>query len=63
MQMMGDLGNEDSPPLSELPAFEVREPQLSNVLKSNLWAMVSLLAYLLIPFLIAYVAFLRYDVR
>ncbi len=63
MTMMGDLGNEDPPPLDELPAFEVREPQLSNVLRINLWAMVSLLAYLFIPFLISYVAFLKYDVR
>ncbi len=56
-------GNEDPPPLDELPSFEVREPQLSNVLRSNVWAMVSLLAYLFIPFLVCYVAILRYDVR
>ncbi|GMQ81881.1 MAG: DUF3526 domain-containing protein [Rhodothermia bacterium] len=63
MTLMGDLGDEDPPPLDELPSFEVREPQLSIVLRSNVWAMVSLLAYLFIPFLVSYVAFLRYDVR
>ena len=63
MTMMGDLGDEDPPPVDELPAFEVREPQLSNVLRSNVWAMVSLLVYLFLPFLLSYVAFLRYDVR
>ena len=61
--MMGSLGDEDPPPLDELPSFEVRELQLSNVLRSNVWEMVSLLAYLFIPFLVSYVAFLRYDVR
>ena len=54
---------EDPPPLDELPSFEVREPQLSIVLRSNVWARVSLLAYLFIPFLMSYVSFLRYDVR
>jgi ABC-type transport system involved in multi-copper enzyme maturation permease subunit len=63
MQMMGDMGNEDPPPLDELPAFEVREPEIGSVLGANLWAIVSLLAYVFIPFLIAYVAFLKYDVR
>jgi len=63
MQMMGDMGDEDPPPLDELPAFEVREPELPSVLRNNLWAIVSLLAYLFIPFLVAYVAFLKYDVR
>ena len=63
MVMMGNLGAEDPPPWDAPPSFEVREPQLSNVLRSNVWAMVSLLAYLFIPFLVSYVAFLRYDVR
>ncbi len=63
MQMMGGFGDSDPPPLDELPVFEVREPLLSEVISSNLWAMASLLAYLLIPFLISYVTFLKYDVR
>lgn len=63
MSMMGGMGNADPPPLDELPAFEVPEPPISEVLRTNLWAMVSLLAYLVIPFLVSYVAFLKYDVR
>lgn len=63
MTMMGGMGDADPPPLDELPAFKVPEPSLSKVLKTNVWSVASLLAYLLIPFLISYVAFLRYDVR
>ncbi len=54
---------EDPPPLEELPRCEVREPQLSNVLRSKVWAVVSHLACLFIQFLVSRVAFLRYDVR
>ena len=63
MEMMGGFGDSDPPPLDELPAFELREPLLAEVISNNVWAMVSLLAYLLIPFLVSYVTFLKYDVR
>lgn len=57
------FGDSEEPDLDEVPAFAVAEPALRDVLKAHAWALGSLFAYLVIPFLVAYVAFLRYDVR
>ncbi|MFQ5568708.1 MAG: ABC transporter permease subunit [Rhodothermales bacterium] len=57
------FGGGEDPDLDEIPVFTVSEPALRNVLKTNAWALGTLFAYLVIPFVIAYVVFLRYDVR
>jgi len=61
--MSGGFGGGESPDLDEIPPFEVQEPALSSVVRFNVWALASLLCYLIIPFLISYVVFLKYDVR
>jgi len=61
--MMGGFGGGNDPPLDELPAFEMSEPTITSVLKANTWSMVSILSHLIIPFLLSYVVFLKYDVR
>jgi len=57
------FGDEEEAVLENLPAFIVKEPELRAVVQANGWALGVLLLYLLLPFLIAYVTFLRYDVR
>jgi ABC-type transport system involved in multi-copper enzyme maturation permease subunit len=59
----GDFGGQEEPNLNEIPAFTVPEPRLGNILKAHAWAFGTLLVYLVLPFLIAYVTFLKYDVR
>jgi hypothetical protein len=49
--------------LEAVPAFTIKEPELRNVLRENAWALATILIYLVVPFVVAYVAFLRYDVR
>lgn len=46
-----------------VPPFTVPEPTLNQILQSNTWPLITLLFYLIVPFLIGYVRFLRYDVR
>ena len=53
----------ERPDWDEVPEFTATRISLRQVVPANAWALASLLAYLLIPFLVAYVAFLRYDVR
>lgn len=47
----------------DVPAFTTTPLSLGRIVQANAWAFASLLAYLFIPFAVAYVAFLRYDVR
>jgi ABC-type transport system involved in multi-copper enzyme maturation permease subunit len=47
----------------EVPTFETTALDQGQVIQANAWGLVSLFAYVLIPFALAYVAFLRYDVR
>jgi ABC-type transport system involved in multi-copper enzyme maturation permease subunit len=60
---MGDIGQSDPPSLDDIPAFEVSDPSLVEVVNHNVESLISLFVYLIVPFLISYVAFLRYDVR
>lgn len=46
-----------------VPPFTVPEPALREILQANVWPLVTLLFYLIVPFLIGYVRFLSYDVR
>lgn len=58
-----NFGDDDDVNYDEIPTFTVPNPALGDVIASNVWAVGTLLLYLIIPFLVAYVAFLRYDVR
>jgi ABC-type transport system involved in multi-copper enzyme maturation permease subunit len=49
--------------LKSLPAFEVGKTTLSEVVVGNLGSFISLAFWLVAPFAVAYVRFLRYDVR
>lgn len=53
----------ESPDYDSIPSFSVSVPPISEILVANRWAVATLLAYLILPFIFAYVAFLRYDVR
>lgn len=53
----------DPPDLQTIPPFTVPEPPLDEVITVNAWAMGTLFFYLIIPFLVAYTRFLKYDVR
>ena len=53
----------ERPDWTEVPEFTTTPNNLAKVMQTRVWAFVSLLVYLVLPFLIAYVAFLRYDVR
>ena len=53
----------ERPAWTEVPEFTTTQNDLAQVMQTRVWAFVSLLVYLVLPFLIAYVAFLRYDVR
>ncbi len=46
-----------------LPSFSVNHASMSETLKLNWASIVSLLFWLIVPFAVAYVRFLRYDVR
>ena len=46
-----------------LPVFTVSPTSLAEVVKADWLSMVSLIFWLIVPFAIAYVRFLRYDVR
>jgi ABC-type transport system involved in multi-copper enzyme maturation permease subunit len=46
-----------------IPTFQATEIDLPRILRRNTWALVSLGLFVLIPFLLAYVSFIRYDVR
>lgn len=46
-----------------IPTFQSTPIDLPAILRRNAWALVSLGLFVLIPFLIAYVSFIRYDVR
>ena len=62
--MMISSNFDSEPPVYEnIPPFTVSEPSLSEVIASNGWGLGVLLCYLVIPFLVAYTRFLRYDVR
>ncbi len=53
----------ERPDWTEVPEFTTTQHNLAQVMQTRVWAFASLLVYLVFPFLIAYVAFLRYDVR
>ncbi len=60
--LSGNFGEEAATP-DAVPPFTVPTPQLGTIIKANIWPLVTLLCYLIIPFLITYTRFLRYDVR
>jgi ABC-type transport system involved in multi-copper enzyme maturation permease subunit len=49
--------------LAALPAFSVRLAAFSDVITGNQGSFISLAFWLIVPFALAYVKFLRYDVR
>lgn len=49
--------------LKTLPAFSIQRATLSEVVAGNLGSLISLAFWLIAPFAVAYVRFLRYDVR
>ena len=49
----------ERPNWDEVPEFTASRISLRQVVPADAWALASLFAYLLVP----YVAFLRYDVR
>ena len=53
----------DPPALESVPPFTVPEPPINEVFVSNAWALGTLLFYLIVPFLVGYIRFLKYDVR
>lgn len=57
------MSGDEGPEWTEVPEFSVTSLGLAEIIQANIWALASLLAYLILPFLVAYVAFLRYDVR
>ena len=57
------MSGDDAPDWDSISAFSPSPPSLTEAMQQNLWAVVSLGLYLLLPFLIAYVSFIRYDVR
>lgn len=46
-----------------LPKFSIAPASLAETLKENLASLLSLVFWLIVPFAVAYVRFLRYDVR
>lgn len=54
---------DNNPSIETIPAFSISEPALDSVFQTNIWAIGTLLFYLVVPFLIGYVRFLKYDVR
>ena len=61
--MISSSFDSEAPDLESIPPFTVPEPALDDVIAANAWAMGSLFFYLIIPFLVAYTRFLKYDVR
>jgi ABC-type transport system involved in multi-copper enzyme maturation permease subunit len=49
--------------LKSLPAFEVGKATFSEVVVNNVGSLISMAFWLIAPFAVAYVRFLRYDVR
>ena len=58
---MSNIG--DFPDLKSLPAFSIGKSTLSEVFGNNLGSLISLAFWLVAPFAVAYVRFLKYDVR
>lgn len=58
-----DSDGNNEPNLEAIPQFNVSEPLLGSVIESNVWAIGIMVFYLLTSFAVAYVRFLRYDVR
>lgn len=61
--MISSSFDDESPELEAIPPFTVPEPSLALVISKNVWPVGTLLFYLIIPFLVAYTRFLKYDVR
>lgn len=49
--------------LRTLPNFSISQTELSEILRGNLYCLISLTFWLIAPFAVAYVRFLKYDVR
>ena len=60
--LSGNFEQEAASPQS-VPPFTVPNPSLADITKANTWPLVTLLCYLVIPFLVGYVRFLNYDAR
>ena len=63
MMMSGSIDPPEGTPEPNVPTFLMPAIDLSETIRYNLWPLVSLLLYLIIPFAVAYLRFLRYDVR
>lgn len=61
--MMSSSFDDEQPPLDAVPPFTVPEPRINDVIAANIWPVATLLFYLIVPFLVAYTRFLKYDVR
>ncbi|MFQ5767063.1 MAG: ABC transporter permease subunit [Acidobacteriota bacterium] len=61
--IMSSFGGGSPTDISAIPAFRVPQPSLTEILQTDIWALATLLAYLIVPFLIAFVRFMHYDVR
>ncbi|MFK7843769.1 MAG: ABC transporter permease subunit [Rhodothermales bacterium] len=60
--LSGNFGEEAASP-EAIPPFTVPQPSLSEIIKTNIWPLITLFCYLIVPFLIAYTRFLKYDAR
>jgi ABC-type transport system involved in multi-copper enzyme maturation permease subunit len=49
--------------MKTLPAFNVQKARLGEALAANAGSLISLAFWLIAPFAVAYVRFLKYDVR
>ena len=60
--LSGNFSDEAASP-EAVPPFTVSPPALPEVIQANTWPIITLLFYLIVPLVIGYVRFLRYDVR
>lgn len=62
-RLMGRFGRGKEINPDAIPELSITEPTLGTVIEKNIWAMLTLLFYLFVPFTIGYIRFMRYDVR
>ena len=61
--MLSGNFEDEAPSPDQVPPFTVTDPTISDVAAGHTWAIVTLLFYLVVPFAVAYVRFLKYDPR
>ena len=57
------FGGDNEVDPAALPPFIVQAPAVKDVMSNSAWAIGTLFFYLIVPFLVGYFRFLRYDVR